>query len=85
MSSSFFLPLPALSAPKSPLEKGRASVLSWRGKTCLPCLRAGCNPKADKPARIRSLPRLRAGRKTHRNNIAHRNRQTEDLPFRRSP
>ena len=54
MSSSFFLPLPALSAPKSPLEKGRASVLSWRGKT-------------------------------HRNNIAHRNRQTEDLPFRRSP
>ena len=65
MSSSFFLPLPALSAPKSPLEKGRASVLSWRGKNC--------------------LPRLRAGRKTHRNNIAHRNRQTEDLPFRRSP
>ncbi len=65
MSSSFFLPLPALSAPKSPLEKGRASVLSWRGKTC--------------------LPRLRAGRKAHRNNIAHRNRQTEDLPFRRSP
>ena len=47
MSSSFFLPLPALSAPKSPLEKGRASVLSWRGKTCLPRLRAGRNQKAD--------------------------------------
>lgn len=85
MSSSFFLPLPALSAPKSPLEKGRASVLSWRGKTCLPCLRRGATQKLTMPARIRSLPRLRAGRKTHRNNIAHRNRQTEDLPFRRSP
>lgn len=85
MSSSFFLPLPALSAPKSPLEKAGHPCCHGGGRPVFPACARGATQKLTMPARIRSLPRLRAGRKTHRNNIAHRNRQTEDLPFRRSP